>query len=82
MAACIVSNSSDAFGPATKDFAEAGISLVAISTDTVEGLKKTFAKSKSEDGFPFPLLSDERWRRLRASGRSMTSRTCRCTERS
>ncbi|MBK8002276.1 MAG: redoxin domain-containing protein [Verrucomicrobia bacterium] len=49
----------NAFGPATKDFAEAGISLVAISTDTVEGLKKTFAKSKSEDGFPFPLLSDE-----------------------
>lgn len=49
----------NAFGPATKDFAEAGISLVAISTDTAEGLKKTFAKSKSEDGFPFPLLSDE-----------------------
>ena len=49
----------NAFGPVTKDFAEAGISLVAISTDSAEGLKKSFAKSKSEDGFPFPLLSDE-----------------------
>jgi len=49
----------NAFGPATKEFAEAGISLVAISTDSAEGLRKTFAKSKSEDGFPFPLLSDE-----------------------
>ena len=49
----------NAFGPATKDFTDAGISLVAISTDSAEGLKKTFAKSKSEDGFPFPLLSDE-----------------------
>ncbi len=49
----------NAFGPAAKDFGDAGISIVAISTDSVEGLKKTFAKSKSEDGFPFPLLSDE-----------------------
>ncbi len=49
----------NAFGPATRGFADAGISLVAISTDSAEGLKKTFAKSKSEDGFPFPLLSDE-----------------------
>lgn len=49
----------NAFGPATQEFAEAGISLVAISTDSVEGLRKTFAKSKSEEGFPFPLLSDE-----------------------
>ncbi len=49
----------NAFGPATKDFAEAGISLVAISTDSAEGLKKTFAKSKRANGYPFPLLSDE-----------------------
>jgi peroxiredoxin len=49
----------NAFGPAAREFADAGISLVAISTDSVEGLKKTFAKSKNEDGFPFPLLSDE-----------------------
>jgi len=49
----------NAFGPATKDFAEAGISIVAISTDSAEGLRKTFARSKDEDGFPFPLLSDE-----------------------
>ncbi len=49
----------NAFAPATKDFSEAGISLVAISTDSREGLQKTFAKSKTQDGFSFPLLSDE-----------------------
>ena len=48
----------NAFGPATKDFADAGISLVAISTDSADGLKKTLAQSKSDEGFRFPLLSD------------------------
>jgi peroxiredoxin len=48
----------NAFAPMTKEFDDAGISLVAISTDTVEGLKKTFAKSKTEGTFPFPLVSD------------------------
>ncbi len=59
----------NAFAPVTKEFADAGISLVAISTDSTEGLKKTFAKSKSEGGFPFPLLSDkslETFKRFRA----------------
>lgn len=49
----------NAFDPTTKEFEEAGISLVAISTDSVEGLKKTFEKSKNEGGFRFPLLSDK-----------------------
>ena len=45
------------FAPKAKDFADAGISLLAISTDSVEDLKQSPAKSK--DGrFPFPILSD------------------------
>ncbi|MSU21070.1 MAG: redoxin domain-containing protein [Pedosphaera sp.] len=49
----------NAFAPMAKEFAEAGISLVAISTDSVEGLKKTFAKSKADGALPFPLVSDQ-----------------------
>ena len=45
------------FAKKTKDFADAGISLLAISTDSGADLKQAHAKSK--DGrFPFPLLSD------------------------
>ena len=47
------------FAPVAKEFAAAGISLVAVSTDSVEGLKKTFTKSKDAAGFPFPLVSDQ-----------------------
>jgi peroxiredoxin/tetratricopeptide (TPR) repeat protein len=46
------------FAPVAKKFEEAGISLVAISTDSVEGLRKTFPANGSEPGFPFPLVSD------------------------
>ncbi|MEW6302034.1 MAG: redoxin domain-containing protein [Verrucomicrobiota bacterium] len=56
----------NAFAPMTKRFAEAGISIVAVSTDTAEGLKKTFAKSESEGGFPFPLVSDEKLKVFKA----------------
>jgi peroxiredoxin len=45
----------NAFAPVASEFAEAGISLVAVSTDSVEGLKKTFGGDKAA---PFPLLSD------------------------
>lgn len=49
----------NAFAPVAKRFDEAGIDLIAISTDHAEGLKKTLA---GEDGktspFPFPLYSD------------------------
>jgi peroxiredoxin len=47
------------FAPTASDYKQAGISLLAVSTDSVEGLKKTFEKSKSEDGFPFPIASNE-----------------------
>lgn len=45
--------------PAAADFEKAGISIVAISTDSVEGLDKTAAQAKREEGFPFPLVSDK-----------------------
>jgi peroxiredoxin len=47
------------FSPVASEYQEAGISIVAVSTDSVGGLKKTLEKSKSEDGFPFPIVSDE-----------------------
>jgi peroxiredoxin len=47
------------FAPIASEYKEAGISIVAVSTESVEGLKKTLEKSKSEDGFPFPLVSNE-----------------------
>lgn len=47
------------FAPVSKQFSDAGISLVAIGTDSADGLKKTLAKSQAEKGFPFPLVSDE-----------------------
>ena len=47
-----------AFAPVTKDFNAAGISLVAISLDGPDGLKKSLSTSGIEGGYPFPLLSD------------------------
>jgi peroxiredoxin len=47
------------FAPVASAYKDAGISIVAVSTESVEGLKKTLEKSKSEDGFPFPLVSNE-----------------------
>ena len=49
----------NAFAPKARDFDRAGISIVAVSTDSVEGLRKTLAQSASGNGFPFPVLSDE-----------------------
>ncbi|MEP6754665.1 MAG: redoxin domain-containing protein [Chthonomonadales bacterium] len=46
------------FAPVTKDFAAAGIPIVAVSTDTVAGLKETVSDVQSAP-FPFPLLSDK-----------------------
>ncbi len=46
-----------AFGPLVKDFAESNVSVVAISTDDIPGLKKSIDNYK--DGpLPIPLYSD------------------------
>ena len=47
------------FAPRVKDFVSAGISVVAVSTDSVDGLRQTLAKSATANGFPFPVVSDE-----------------------
>jgi len=46
-----------AFAPLTKEFQDAGISLVAVSTDDDAGLAKSIENYKS-GVFPFPLASD------------------------
>lgn len=46
------------FGPKTKDFTEAGISLVAISSDSPANLKKSHERY-SGGKFPFEIVSDE-----------------------
>lgn len=46
------------FTPVAKEFRDAGITLLAVGSDTVPGLKQTLANSKETGGFPFPLLSD------------------------
>lgn len=45
------------FAPLTQEFADAGILLVAISTDDRAGLQKSLDNYKA-GGFPFPLLTD------------------------
>lgn len=47
------------FATVTRQFADAGISLLAIGTDTPDTLSRTWAKAKiSDDPLMFPLVSD------------------------
>ena len=46
------------FAPRTKDFADAGISLIGIGTDGINELKISLENFKVDGEFPFPLLSD------------------------
>jgi peroxiredoxin len=48
----------NSFTQKAKEFADAGIDLVAIGTDSPDQIKKALADYKEEGGFPFPLLSD------------------------
>lgn len=46
----------NAFAPVARKYEEAGIRLLAVSTDSIDGLRETF---DAETGtFPFPLLAD------------------------
>lgn len=47
-----------AFAPMAADFKRAGIELLAVSTDSVEGLKFTVEKAKYNGGFPIRLAAD------------------------
>lgn len=46
------------FAQKSREFAEQGIDLVAISTDSPENLKQALKPYQEKGGFPFPLLSD------------------------
>jgi peroxiredoxin len=46
------------FGPMTQAYAEAGIPIVAVSSDSAAELGKTLEKAKQEGGFPFPIVAD------------------------
>ena len=46
------------FAPANEQFKKLGVSLIAISTETVANLRQTLSKSSSAKGFPFPIASD------------------------
>ena len=46
------------FAPETDRFRQAGIDLIAISTDDVDGLRETVQQNKTGTPFPFPLVSD------------------------
>ncbi len=52
------------FGPVAKEFADAGIDLIAIGTERSEELHKTYTLAKEDAGFPFPILADESLRDL------------------
>lgn len=49
------------FAPLQQEFTDAGIDILAISTDSTEGLRETYRDRNGEEEtnpFPFPLLSD------------------------
>ena len=46
------------FGPKVKAFADAGVQVIAVSTDSADGLQKTFEKAKEGQTFGFPIVSD------------------------
>lgn len=48
------------FAPLAAAYEAAGIEIVAVSTDTMDGLKQTFQAGDGENPFPFPLVSDEK----------------------
>jgi peroxiredoxin len=48
----------NAFAPQVAAFERGHIQVAAVSTDTIEGLQRTFRTGASEQPFPFPLLSD------------------------
>lgn len=50
----------NAFAPLAGEYKKVGIEILAISTDSVDGLNKTFEKSASGKGFPFPIVSDHK----------------------
>ena len=46
------------FAPVTASFAKAGIQVIAVSTDTTDGLRQTFDTTEAKLRFPFQIVSD------------------------
>lgn len=56
-----------AFAPAQEKFAAVGLPILAVGTDSAEGIKETFLKVDEEKNpFPFPLFSDEEFTSFKA----------------
>jgi peroxiredoxin len=51
---------------ASGDFAAAGISLVAVGTETADALRKTTVQAKNREGFGFPILADPKQKVFKA----------------
>ena len=49
----------NAFAPLKNEFAQAGIILLAISTDAPDFLKQAYVSQKLKEQYPFPLLADK-----------------------
>jgi peroxiredoxin len=56
------------FAQKAREFAERGIDLVAISTDTPEDLQQALTPYEKKGGFPFPLVSDAKLDVFKAYG--------------
>lgn len=54
------------FAPLYENYANAGIEVIAVSTDTTEGLRTTFQAGEEENVFPFPLVSDHEFEGFKA----------------
>lgn len=48
------------FVPLREKYEQAGLTVIAVSTDSVDGLQKTFQVAGAGDAIPFQLVSDEK----------------------
>ena len=48
------------FAPLREKYEQAGLTVIAVSTDSVDGLQKTFQVAGAGDAIPFQLVSDEK----------------------
>jgi peroxiredoxin/tetratricopeptide (TPR) repeat protein len=56
------------FAPLREDFEKAGVTVIAVSTDSIEGLKDTFRIAGAGDAIPFLLASDQQLGTFREFG--------------
>ena len=56
------------FAPLHDEFRKADVNVIAVSTDTVEGLQKTFKMAGADEAIPFQLVSDQSLKSFRKFG--------------